>query len=321
MGKFRFAIMGAGNISQKFCDAAGRLDGCEVAAVASKSLERAEKFAERHRIPASYGSYREMLEKERPDCVYIGVLPTAHYELSMLCLDYNVPVLCEKAMFMDSREAEEVFERSQRQHVFVMEALWSRFLPAVKMAKAWVEEGRIGTPTFCDTAIGFVAPEGKDNRYHSAAAGGGAAHDITVYAYELATYMLTGKIEEISVSAVWEDTGVDLTNHVTLRYPGAIASLATSFAAPMEDRMVIYGERGKILLPNPHFAGEVFLYNKENELTGHYRDEQTENGFTYEVQEAMDCIRSGKTESRIVPQESTLECAKLFDLIAATRRG
>lgn len=320
MKKFKFAIMGAGGISNQFCDAVSRLESCEIIAVASKSLERARIFAERNHINTAYGSYKEMLEEERPDCVYIGVLPNSHYELSMLCLDYNIPVLCEKAMFMNSRQAEEVFKRSREQNVFVMEALWSRFLPAVKKAKSWVEEGRIGKPQFCDTAIGFIAPEGKDNRYYNADLGGGAARDILVYAFELTTYMLTDPIEDIQVSVIWGDTGVDLTDHVMLHFHDAVASLTTSFAAPIEERMVIYGTEGKIILPNPHFAGEVFLYDKDKKQIEYFKDEQTENGFTYEIQETVKCILAGETESCIVPQKSTLDCARLFDMIEESRR-
>lgn len=319
MNGFRFAIMGAGGISNKFCDAVRRLNGCEVVAVASKSLERARDFAGRNGIERAYDSYAEMLDKEKPDCVYIGVLPNAHHELSMLCLDRKVPVLCEKAMFMNGKEAEEVFRKSKEQNIFVMEALWSRFLPAVRKAKEWVEAGRVGRVAYCDTAIGFIAPEGKENRYHNPALGGGAARDILVYAYELTTWMITDPVLEVQTSVIWEDTGVDGTDHVMLRFPGALASLTATFETPVEERMVIYGTEGKIVIPNPHFAGECFLYDREKKLAEHFRDETTQNGFTYEVQETMECILAGKCESEIVPHQSTLDCARLFDLLEKNR--
>ena len=224
------AIMGAGNIANKFCDAVKRMEDCEVAAVASKSMDRAENFAEKNGIKAAYDSYEKMLAEEKPDCVYIAVTQDAHFALCMLCLDYKTPVLCEKAMFLNSAQAEEVFTRAEKEKVFVMEAMWSRFLPAVKMAKQWMEEGKIGTPSFIDTAIGFLAPVDKDNRYYSPKLGGGAAYDITVYAYELTTFMIERPAEDVQVSAVWSDTGVDISDQVTIRYPGLLASLRTSFA-------------------------------------------------------------------------------------------
>ena len=102
MKPFRFAIMGAGGIANKFCDAVRLIPDCEVCAISSKSMERAESFAARHNLPAAYDSYEEMLRRERPDCVYIAVTHDAHFTLCMLCLDYDTPVLCEKSMFQNS---------------------------------------------------------------------------------------------------------------------------------------------------------------------------------------------------------------------------
>ena len=319
MTNFRFAVMGAGNIANKFCDAVNRIADCEVAAVASKSMERAQAFARKTGLNADYDSYEKMLIEEKPDCVYIAVTTDAHYALTMLCLEHKVPVLCEKAMFVNSAQAETVFEKARQEKIFVMEAMWSRFLPAIKMAKQWMDEGKIGTPSFIDTAIGFLAPVDKDNRYYSPKLGGGAAFDITVYAYELTTYMAGRSIENMQVSAVWSDTGVDLSDQVTICYPGLMASLRTSFAAALHERMAIYGSEGKIVIPHPHFAEEAFLYNKANELVMHFQDTVTENGFLYEIEEAVNCIRDGRIESPVVPHSLTLDCARLFDRINSTR--
>lgn len=180
---FRFAIMGAGNIAKKFYDAASSLENCCVAAVASKSMERAKAFADKYGIEKAYDSYEQMLIEEKPDCVYIATTCDSHYELSMLCLKYDTPVLCEKAMFLNSAEAREVFALAQEKKVFVMEAMWSRFLPAVNKAKEWLQAGRIGNPAYANIKIGFHAPEDPNNRYLSPKLGGGAAYDLTVYGY------------------------------------------------------------------------------------------------------------------------------------------
>lgn len=319
MKMFRFAVMGAGNISNRFCDAVSRLEGCEVAAVASKSMERARAFAEKNRLSAAYDSYEEMLKAEKPDCVYIGVVTGAHYELTSLCLDYRVPVLCEKAMFRNSGEAREIFARAAQQRTFVMEAMWSRFLPAVKKVRQWVEEGRIGQVRYCDTAIGFQAPADRNNRFFSAALGGGAAYDITVYACELTTFMLGQEVSESQEAVLWADTGVDLTEHVTFRYPHTLATMTTTFAAPLEERMMLVGDSGKIVLPRPHHPTEAFRYDGEGKLAEHFQDEVTENGFVYQAAEVVECVRAGKLESSVVPWDCTLFCAELFDRILAAK--
>jgi predicted dehydrogenase len=239
----------------------------------------------------------------------------------MLCLDHRVPVLCEKAMFVSSDQAETVFARAKELNVFVMEAMWSRFLPAVIQAKQWLTEGLIGKPQSLDLAIGFVAPADKTNRYFNPELGGGVAYDITVYAYEIATYMIAEPIEDMQVAAVWADTGEDVTNHIILRYKNVLASLRTSIVSALDQGqgLVIYGDSGKIVVPKPHFASEALLYTNQQELRIHYKDEQTQNGFVYQIQEAMACIRNGQIESATVPHELTLQCARLFDRIGETR--
>ena len=144
MSTFRFAIMGAGNIAHQFCDAVTLVEDCEVSAIASKDLGRAQKFAEECSVAHAYDNYEQMLIEEKPDCVYIAVTPNDHFRLTMLCLEHHVPVLCEKAMFTNSAEAKAVFEKAEKDQTFVMEAMWSRFLPAVNQVKKWAAEGKIG---------------------------------------------------------------------------------------------------------------------------------------------------------------------------------
>ncbi|HJC58003.1 MAG TPA: Gfo/Idh/MocA family oxidoreductase [Candidatus Eisenbergiella intestinipullorum] len=317
MRAFRFAIMGAGKIAGKFCEAA-RMADCEVAAVASKSEERAREWAEKNGVKGAYGNYERMLEVEKPDCVYIATTPDSHYRLASLCLDHGVPVLCEKAAFLNSAQAREIFSRSRKEGIFVMEALWSRFLPAVKQAERWIAEGIAGRPSLAQIDIGFLAPAGSENRYRNPGLGGGAAYDITVYAYEIARFLF-GQEESLQASAVWGPTGVDVTDHVTLHYPGMCVLLTTSFDAALEERAVIYTEQGRIVLPHPHFASEVFFEPQDGGEVISFRDTQTQNGFVYEIAEAVSCIRAGKTESLVVPHALTLACAELFDRILETK--
>lgn len=315
---FKFVVLGAGGISRQFCDAVSRLADCTVVAVASRRMDKAERLAAEYHINHAYDDYAEMLEKEKPDGAYIGVTQNAHYELTMLCVEHRVGVLCEKAMFMSQVEAKKAFANAEEAQVFAMEGLWSRFLPSVQKAKQWIEEGRIGKLKFVNFTIGFIAPKDKSNRYFNPALGGGVGFDITVYAYQLTTFLVNQPILEVQVSAIWGGTGVDVSNQLTLRFPDALASLSSTFEAPVEEKMIIYGDEGYIVLPHPHFGCETILYGADKKHIEHFKDDKTENGFVYQIQEVIDCIKAGKLESNIVPHCSTLECAAVFDLIKAT---
>ena len=201
-----------------------------------------------------------------------------------------------------------------------MEAMWSRFLPPVRKVRDWVAEGRIGQVELAQCDIGFIAPYAPDNRYFSPALGGGAAMDITVYAYEITTFILNQSIRKISAEASWSDTGVDASNHVSITFDHTLASLMTSFISNMDDRLVLYGRTGKIVVPRPHCCTECFLYASDGTLVEHFADTETQNGFTYEIEEAMRCIRAGLYESPVVPHQDTLDCARLFDMINQTRK-
>lgn len=319
MGVFRFAVMGAGTIANKFCDAVSRLEGCTVAAVASKSMERARAFAADNHIPTAYDSYRDMLVQEKPDCVYIGAIGAAHYELILLCLDHKVPVLCEKTMCLTAEQSAHVFRRAREEHIFVMEAMWSRFLPAFCQTKAWMESGIVGAPVLMDMAVGFTPSPGKRERCFNKELGGGIAYDITVYGYELATFLMPGPITKEQIHVVWSDSGVDLTNHIMLAFGNATASINTSFAAPIGSNLTIYCEKGRIVLPKAQSASSAQLYDKSGTLIEEIVDPYAENGFVYEVQEVMDCIKSGKIESDVIPHADTLACAQFIDRILATK--
>lgn len=317
--EFRFAIMGAGNIAGRFCDAAKLVPGAVVTAVASKSTERAREFAAKNGICHAYGDYEQMLKEEKPDCVYIAVLPSDHFRLCMLCMEHDTPVLCEKAMFTGSGEARRLFAEAGRRGVFAMEALWSFFLPPLGQVKRWMEEGRVGEVTHVDFSIGFLAEKNPANRFFDKELAGGAAYDITVYAYEIVTHLMGQSPSGIQVSARWGETGVDVTDHVVLQYPGCMATLTASIVAPIEDKLIVYGSQGRIVLPAPHYGNEAFLYDRKGELAEHFRDQVTQNGFTYEIQEVMDCVRAGRLQSPTASWEMTTQCAELFDRIEATK--
>lgn len=319
---FRFAVMGAGSIAGKFVDAVRRVPGCEVSAIASRDGQRAADFARRHGIPAAFGSYEEALVRGRPDAVYIAAHTSAHAALTRLCIAHGIPALCEKAMFTNAAEARETLMLAREKGVFCMEAMWSRFLPAVREMKRRLDAGDVGAPLYAELAIGWQAPNAPGNRYFDPAKGGGAAYDLTVYGYELADFFLGEPDEDMSASVVWGESGVDETETVALRWTRrpvpCLATLSGSIVAGLQERAVICGTKGRLVMPKPHMA-EGFTLIRPDGTEESWRDDVTENGFVYEVAEVVRCVRAGLLESPVVPHDLTIRCARMFDVINATR--
>lgn len=311
---FRFVILGAGQIAAKFADAVRRIEGAEVIAVGSRSAKRGAEFAKANGIPHS-GTYEEVLAL-RPDAAYIAATTDAHAPLTRLCIEYGVPVLCEKAMFTSSAEAEEVFALAKAKNVFCMEAMWSRLLPTHAEMKRALDTGAIGDVRYAEFAIGWKAPDGPGSRFFEPSLGGGAAYDLLVYCYELAEYYLGVPEAVEGVSVRWTDTGVDETETVTLRYPGCLATLSASIATNLNERAVLHGTKGTLHMPQPHFSGEYTLRLNDGTVQT-WRDDVTENGFVYEAQEVIRCVKAGLLESPTVPHDLTIRCAKVFDKINA----
>lgn len=318
---FRWAIMGAGNIAGKFVDAVKRTGEGRVVAIASRDRARAENFARNHGIPKAFDGYEAMLREVNPDAVYIAARTNSHAELSHLCVQYGIPVLCEKAMFTNSAEAGRVLGLAREKGVFAMEAMWSRFLPAVQEMKRRLEAGEIGDPLYAELAIGWKAPNDPGNRFFDPAEGGGAAYDLTVYGYELADFFFGCPDQELQAVALWRG-GVDVTENVLLRWthrePACLAALSASIVTNLDERCVIHGTAGTLYMPKPHMS-EGFVLVRTDGRREEWRDTQTVNGFVYEVQEVMRCVRAGLTESPVVPHELTFRCAKMFDEINRTK--
>lgn len=313
--EFRFAIMGAGKIAEKFCEAVGLLEGARVEAVASRSKERADAFAAGKGIKRAYGSYEEMLQAGNIDCVYISATMEAHYRLAMLCLDYQVPFLCEKAAFLTQAEATEVFSRCRELNVFGMEAMWSRFLPSNQAAKKLLTSGTIGKPQLVNFGLGFRAPKDHQNRYFSPALGGGVSYDLTVYAYELLTFFLEAPAEQYSIQTIWGGGGVDVACNILIQFPGCLARLQSTFLADIQEDWVIHTDKGALVMPHAQSGSSWRFEPAEGGTPVCYQDTQTQNGFVYELKEVMTCVQAGKIESSIAPHSMTIDSAKLYERV------
>lgn len=310
---FSFGIIGAGRIAHKFCDAVKYAKNAQVIAIASKSIDRARCFAEAEDIPRFFDSYEDMLKECRPDAVYIATTHNFHYENAMLCLKNNCPALIEKAMVTNSNHAKEIFHIANEKKLFVMEAMWSRFLPHTNKVKEWILNGEIGTVTNVSLAIGFKANQDPSDRYLSPIYGGGAAYDLGVYVFEILTYLVNQNIKDINILTIPAVTGVDMSDIISVKFDTCLATLQISFSAQIPSSNIICGTEGYISIPNIVGGNECYLY-KNGEMKEHFKEE-FENGFVYEINETIRCVREGLYESPVMPHKDTVKCCEIFDII------
>lgn len=314
MKEFRFGIIGAAKIGAKFCDAVSKVPGVTVAAVSSKSLARAEDFAKANGVPAFYDSYEEMLQKEELDGVYIDTTNNFHYENMLLAIEYGKPFLCEKAFTLTKAQAEDVFAKAKEKGVFGMEAMWSRYLPAVQKAKAWIREGRIGEIALANYQFCFVSGNDPEHRLNAPSLGGGANRDIGVYAFEIMDYLIDQPLLEAKTMQSRFDFGSDSSDGMLLRYQKAIATTQVSFLSVAPEIGWFCGDRGSIQLLRGHGGGGAILYGKDRAEVERFEGDPNENGFVYEIRDFVESVRAGKLESDIIPHADTLRCMALFDL-------
>jgi predicted dehydrogenase len=315
--KIRFAVMGPGRISSKFCEAVRLTDCAEVYAVASKSLDRAKALAERFGIAEYFGSYDEMLQNDDIDAVYISTTHNFHYDNIKQCLQSGKHVLCEKSMCVNRSDAEELFAFAKEKGLLLVEGMWIRHLGTLNKAKALIAEGAVGRIILADAVAGFKAQVEPSHRLINPALGGGVAFDISVYAIEAVTYLLGGDIKSVSGKAVRNSDGTDIVNSIILDYGDYTANILTTLAASPPNSLLVAGSDGYIVIPS-------FIGGRELTLCRYGEEPQSfsfpyENGFQFEIIDFVDCIRRGRTESAIMPVKDTIQCAGIFDVVLNSR--
>ncbi len=307
----KFGILGAGRIANKFCDAVKLIENATVVAVASKSLERAKDFAEKHGIERYYDNYAEMLQSDI-DVVYIATTHNFHFENALLCIEYNKPFLCEKSFVLHKADAVKAFEAAKAKNLFSMEAMWSRFLPTMQKAKKWIEEGWIGEIQMSHAIFGFKAQPEPEHRINNKALAGGALYDIGVYGILCTTYLVGQNIQEVKAMYTETTSGVDKVDAVLIRFENCIGNVQCLISAKVNNSITIYGSEGYITLPE-FFDGKVAILSK-NDGSEERFECAYENGFVYQIQEVIDCIQKGKLESDVMPHKDSIQCAEIFDI-------
>jgi predicted dehydrogenase len=317
MEKIRWGILGPGAIAHKFVQALLTLEDAQIKAVGSRDIHRSQEFAKTYGIPKAYGSYEELVRDDQVDIIYIATPHSAHKENMLLCLNAGKAVLCEKSFTINADEAREVIRLAREKKLFLMEAMWTRFLPAIKKVREWLEQGFIGDIHLLKADFGISKGGGPHNRLVDPALGGGALLDVGIYPVSFAS-MIFGKQPETIKSLVHlGPTGVDEQSTILFGYEqGRMASLCSAIETELVNDAWIYGTQGYIHIPDFFYAKKAKLCLRDGRIE-EFGPEFESTGYQYEAMEAMDCLRNGALESSIISLDETVAIMETMDKLRA----
>lgn len=314
--KIGWGIMGPGAISRKFAEDLLGSKNAELTAVVSRSRDKAEQFARDFQIPHVYDEYEAFVQDENIDIVYIGTLHPMHREGMLLCLRAGKAVLCEKPFTMNAKEAEEVIKVARDNDTFVMEAMWTRFLPPIAETRKWLAEGQIGEVKMVTANFGFHAGWNPNSRVLDKRLGGGALLDAGIYPVSFASMVFGKQPERISSHAYIGKTGVDEYFSALFEYEGGqqTALLTAGVQLKQSNDAFIYGSKGYIHLPEFLFSRTAYLH-RQDEVVIEFNNDRQARGMIFEAEEAMACLREGRKESKIMPLDETHEIMQTLDAL------
>lgn len=310
-GKIRWAILGAGKIARSFANDFSLVENAELIAIAASDKSRAEAFAKEFKLPLVY-SYDELYNSNEIDAVYIATTHNFHYEQCIQCIEHGKHVLCEKPITLNDKQFKKLARLSHEKKVFLMEAMWTYFLPPVLKAKQWLLEGKIGNIKVIEACFGFPMEKNLTGRLYNIELAGGALLDLGVYPVAFTSYFMNKKPDTVTASGVLTNTGVDERTGIILQYGDATASLFCSMVNIMANKAMLYGEKGYIEIPEFFKASAAILYDDHHHLLDKFEDGRTTKGYNYEIQHATDAIRQAKTESKIMPHSRSNEIQEIM---------
>ena len=315
--KTRWGILGCGRISGTFAEGLAVIPEAELVAVGSRTQASADAFASKYKAKRGHASYEALVRDPEVDVIYIGTPHPHHAENTLLCLEGGKAVLCEKPFAMHERQAKTMVEAAKRTKRFLMEAMWTHFLPAILRFEELVGKGAIGEPRLLQADFCFRAPFDPKGRLFDPALGGGSLLDVGVYPLALAT-RLFGEPAKVQSSAVLGQTGVDEQAAFLLDYSGGRqAMLSSAVRTEMSQSATLYGTEGCLKILRPWWKGQKLVLARPE------RDEETMdvplegNGYPHEAREVMRCLAEGRLESPRMPLDFSLLVMRTMDRIRA----
>lgn len=306
-------IIGAGWIAEKMAlTLLNKPQGCQVYAVGSRSLEKAQAFAQKWNVAKAYGSYEELVNDPEVDLIYVATPHSHHYAHTKLAIEAGKPCLVEKAFMANVHETKEILALAKEKKIFVTEAIWTRYQPARQMVLDLIAQGAIGRPRLVDASLCY--PMEKKERIVRLDLCGGALLDLGVYSINFARMFFPGPWAKMHSQCTKNDTGVDMHNSISVLYPdGMMANLQASACCANCNHGIISGDEGWIEIDNVNNPQFISLYNKERHLVSKTAVPTQITGYEYQVFACKEALEQGLLESPYMPHEETLAVMQIMD--------
>jgi predicted dehydrogenase len=310
----KLGIMGLGNIAHAMAHASIYETRIQLYAVASRDIKKALLFKEQYGCDVAYGSYGDLIKDEKVDLIYIATPHGLHHKHIKLCLEHHKHVLCEKAFTLNETLASPLFEHAKKKNLFMMEAMWTRFLPSTEKLIEIIQSNQLGRIKEVSIDFGFIGSYHESHRLFNKELGGGALLDIGVYALFM-SYVLFGKSHAFKTDVQMSDTSVDIDETITLDYDTFQVHIQLSFTKDLKPNALrIIGEKETLISENFWMSEKILLLNSKESHA--YPFEYS--GYAYELKACVDMIELNQIEHPKWRHQDTLEILKWMDEIRDT---
>ena len=308
----RVGIIATGWIAEKAALTIQHMEGVTCHAVASRSFEKAEAFAQQWGIPNAYGSYSELITAPDIDLIYVGTPHSHHYDVTMEAIQHGKPCLVEKAFMANYEQSLAIVNAAREKKVFLAEAIWTRYQPIVQTIRQIIKDGRLGDLRLLTASIGYSM--GDKPRIMRADLCGGALLDLGVYGINFVRMFCDANIEHIESQCMKSDTGMDLTNTISFNMAGGImANIQSSACCVNDNQGAICGTEGYLIVDNINNPQTVKVYKRDRIFVEEIKVPQQITGYEYQFLACKDAINNGLTESPYMPLDETLYIMKMMD--------
>jgi dihydrodiol dehydrogenase / D-xylose 1-dehydrogenase (NADP) len=312
---YRIGVLGTGSMAESFAESRACFEGAVLHAIGSRNAVTAEAFASKYDLSHAYPSYAQLLDDPDIDIVYIATPHALHHENTLAALNAAKAVLCEKPFALNAQQAGEMIACARKNNCFLMEAMWTRFLPSIVKLRELLRAGVIGEPRLFIAGGAFMPRFDPDSYLYNKDLGGGVLLDAGVYLLSMASLVL-GSPDEVFASATLAPSGVDCNDAMLLGHEGgAKALLYVSLQTRSPPDTTILGSLGEIYLAAPVFSPAKITLRVFGEQTQRFDLAFEGNGYHYQVNEVVRCLRQGKLESDVMPLAESLSVLETMDSI------